>query len=623
MDPRLLNYYNQELKFIREMGAEFAAAYPRIAARLGLEGDVECSDPYVERLLEGFAFLSARMQLKLDARHPEFTQHLLELIYPHFLAPVPSCAIAEFVPDLKEGSLQAGLRLPRGTSLRPPLAKGERTACEFRTAHEVTLWPLIVTEARYIAGAGALSALGVSSQPGARAAIRLRLKATGGVGIDTLLTDRLVFFIKADADLASRIYEQVLANGLGIALRAPNSKAPPQLRPASSIRDIGFSDLEALLPVTRRSFGGYRLLQEYFALPERYLFFALTELRDGWRACQGEECELFILLDRSQSALENQLDSSQFRLGCTPIINLFPRALDRIHINQFDTEHHLIPDRNRPQDFEIFAVESVAGIGGSGEASIPIYPFYAVDHRAGGTGDALYYTLQRRPTQPSSRRLQTGTRSTYVSNECFISLAGKPELQEQIAQLDARALCTNRDLPIQIGLGSSRGDFLIEGGAAVAAVRCLTNPTYPRPAPAFGNTSWNLISHLSLNYLSLLDGAGASNAGLLRDMLALYVNPASPINARQVEGMRGIAYEAVVRRLPLPGPISHGRGLRITLTMEEASFEGAGVLMLAAVLERFFASYVSINSFTQTRVVSSTRGEIKEWPVRLGNRPLM
>jgi type VI secretion system protein ImpG len=623
MDPRLLGYYNQELKFVREMGAEFAAAYPRIAARLGLEGDVECADPYVERLIEAVAFLTARVQLKLDARHPEFTQHLLELIYPHFVAPVPSCGIVEFIPDPKEGSLLTGLRLARGTTLRPPLAKGARTACEFRTAHEVTLWPIGVTEARYVTGAGALAALGVGGQPRARAAIRLRLKCAGGIHFSALPLERLVFHIKAGGDIAARIYEQVMANGLAVGARALDSRAGLQYCPTGSIREVGFSDLEAMLPATRRSFAGYRLLQEYFALPERYLFFALSDLREVLRGCDAEQCELFILLDRPQAALENQLEASQFRLGCTPVINLFPRSVDRIQLHPFDTEHHLIPDRNRPQDFEIYSIDRMSGIGAAGEASIPVAPFYGVDHRSGPAAGQLYYTLQRRLRLPSARQQQSGSRSSYAGTECFVSLAGDPALQQQLRQLDAHALCTNRDLPIQIALGSARSDFLVEGGAPVESVRCITGPTYPRPSSAFGDTAWKLISHLSLNYMSLLDDGVSEGAGLLRDMLSLYSDPANPAVVRQIEGLRGIAHDAVVRRLPLPGPISHGRGLRISLTVEEAAFEGTGALLLASVLERFFAAYVSINSFTQTRVVSSTRGEIKEWPARLGTRPLM
>lgn len=623
MDPRLLGYYNQELKFIREMGAEFAEAYPRIAARLGLEGDVECADPYVERLIEAVAFLTARVQLKLDARHPEFTQHLLELVYPHFLAPVPSCGIVEFVPDLKEGALAGGLRLARGSVLRPPLAKGARTACEFRTAHEVTLWPLTVTEARYITGAGALGTLGVGAPAGARAAIRLRLKTAGGLKLSAMPLERLVFHLKASGDIAGRIYEQVMANALAVGVRALDSRASLQFCPGGAIREVGFGELEAILPSTRRSYVGYRLLQEYFALPERYLFFAVAELREALRTCHSEQCELFILLDRPQATLENQLEASQFRLGCTPVVNLFPRSVDRIQLHPFDTEHHLIPDRNRPQDFEIYSIEAMAGIGVSGEATIPVLPLYGVDHRTGPAERQLYYTLQRRPRVLSARQQQTGSRSSYAGAECFVSLAGDPALQQQLRQLDAQALCTNRDLPIQIALGSARSDFLIEGGAPIETVRCITGPTYPRASSAFGDTAWKLVSHLSLNYLSLLDDGVSEGAALLRDMLSLYADAANPAVVRQIEGLRGIAHEAVVRRLPLPGPISHGRGLRVSLLLEEAAFEGTGVLLLASVLERFFAGYVSINSFTQTRAVSTTRGEIKEWPARLGTRPLM
>lgn len=622
MDPRLLRYYNEELKFVREMGAEFAAAYPRIAARLGLEGEVECADPYVERLLEGFAFLAARIQLKLDARHPDFTQHLLEVIYPQFLAPLPSCAIVEFKAAAGDDSLKQGLRIARATSLRPPLGKGGRTACEFRTAHEVTLWPVEVSEARYISGAGALSTLAVSGATGARAAIRLKLKTQGGIEFDKLPIERLVFFIKAGGDLGAKIYEQISANAVGLALR-PVGGQKLQVLPASAIREVGFADSEALLPVGRNAVGGYRLLREYFALPERFMFFALAELSAALAASKSQEIELFILLDRAQAALENQLDAAQFRLGCTPIINLFPRGIDRLHISPRQTEHHLVPDRNRPQDFEIFALESVSAISSSAEQSLPAHPAYSVGNRSAGHGTGLFYTVQRRPRVYSSSQARTGTRTSYMGSEWFLSLTGNADALKQIHQLDARALCTNRDLPIQLALGGGRSDFLVEGAAAVESVRCLASPTYPRPAPAFGDTAWHLISHLSLNYLSLLDSDPVAGATLLRDLLQLYADPDNPAVLRQIEGVRTIAHERVVRRLPIPGPITYGRGLRISVGLEDSAFEGTGVMLLGSVLERFFAAYVTINSFTQTRIVSLTRGEVKEWPSRLGRRQLI
>src|SRR5689334_3906501 len=218
MDPRLLEYYNTELRFLRESGAEFASAYPRIAARLGMDA-LEVADPYVERLIESFAFLAARIQLKLDARHPQFTEHLLEVVHPSFLNPVPACAIAEFLPDLRDGALLTGVRIPRGSVLRTPLGKAERTACEFTTGHEITLWPIEVVEAKYMSGAGSLTVVGISVSSQVRAAIRLRLRPSPGVSLAQLPLERLRFHLKATPDIAARLYEQICANTLGYYVR--------------------------------------------------------------------------------------------------------------------------------------------------------------------------------------------------------------------------------------------------------------------------------------------------------------------------------------------------------------------------------------------------------------------
>lgn len=620
MDPRLLDYYNRELQFVREMGAEFAQAYPRIAARLGIEG-LECADPYVERLLEGFAFLTARVQLKLDARHPDFTQHLLELIYPHFLCPMPACAIVEIAPDMKEASLQAGHLVKRGTSLRTPLGKGDRTACEFRTAHAVTLWPISVVEVKYLSGSGALSVQGIATDGNARAAIRLRLKAAPGVSFNALPLDSLAFFIKATPDIAARIHEQIAADCLGFYARGSASRRSIW-RPATNIRPVGLEDEESLLPVTRRSFQGYRLLQEYFALPERSLFFELQQLREALSGCDGDELEIFLAMGRAQPALENALDASHFRLGCTPVANLFARQTDRIHVTGTTTEVHLVADRNRPADFEIFSLERLQAIGVGGESISEVAPLYSADHRSDASRPMTYYTLQRRPRLLPMRQQQSGARAGYVGSECYLSLVdtGNRHLTGEIRQLDAEALCTNRDLPIQLAAGQGATDFHVEGGAPAESIRCISGPSYPRSSPAFGDTAWRLISHLSLNYLSL-DGAGtAAGAEMLRNMLALYADPNDAAVARQIEGVRNVSYRPVIRRMPRMGPASYGRGLEITLTLDEPAFEGFGLVPLASVLERFFARYVSINAFTQVRLQSSLRGDIKTWPVRLGCR---
>src|SRR5882757_7009177 len=464
MDPRLLDYYNRELQFMREMGAEFAHHYPRIAARLGMDG-IECSDPYVERLLEGFAFLAARVQLKIDARHPEFTQHLLEMVYPHFLSPVPSCAIAEFQPDFKEDALQAGVHIPRASALRTQLSKGERTANEYRTAHEVVLWPLTVSEARYFSGTGAFSTLGVNTTSETRAAIRLRLKTAPGVPMSALAMDELTFFIKSTADVASKIFEQVLADGIGLFVRGAENAGFTQHLPGSAINIRGMEESESLLPGTHRTFEGYRLLQEYFAFPERFLFFSLSGLQAAVRACKGEELDVYILLDRVQPSLENAIDATQFRLHCTPIVNLFHKSLDRIHVTEFDTEYHVLPDRNRPMDFEVFAIERVTGVGLDGASQVEIQPFYSASHRVRPGENTCYYTLQRRQRLFSTSQQHTGARTSYIGSECFISLVDAREaaLTHGFRQVDVKALCTNRDLPIQSNFGKGRTDFLLEG----------------------------------------------------------------------------------------------------------------------------------------------------------------
>jgi type VI secretion system protein ImpG len=225
----------------------------------------------------------------------------------------------------------------------------------------------------------------------------------------------------------------------------------------------------------------------------------------------------------------------------------------------------------------------------------------------------------------SARQQQFGTRAAYVGNECFISVvdSAQRQLEGRLRQIDAQVLCTNRDLPVQLAIGQGRTTFLIEGGVPVESVRCIAGPSAPRPSPAFGDTAWRLISHLSLNYLSLIEQGGPSSAQMLRDMLALYRDPNDAAAARQVEGVVGVGYRPFVRRMPILGPITYGRGLEIVLTLDDAPFEGAGIVVLASVLERFFSRYVSLNSFTQTRLESAARGTIKTWPVRAGRRQIV
>ncbi len=625
MDPRLLDYYNRELQYIREMGGEFARQFPKIAGRLGLDG-FECADPYVERLLEGFAFMSARVQLKVDAEFPRFTQHLLEMVYPHYLAPTPSMIISQFQPDMAEGALADGIVVPRGSGLRSIRGMVYKTGCVYRTAHDVTLWPLELGAVEYLGSTGAVSAAGVSDVQGAKAALRLRLKTTADITFDKLALDRLPLFLRGGDELPLRVYEQVLANTIAVVVRpADRSQDWEERLDKSHVRPLGFEDEEALLPYGERSFHGYRLLHEYFAFPERYMFVELGGLGAAARRSATRELEVILLLDRADSTLEGAIDESHFALFCTPAVNLFPKRADRIHLSNEVVEHHVVPDRTRPMDFEVYEVTGAVGFGTSAEQRQDFRPFYQFRNKDGLDESAAYYTIHRAPRVLSSRQRVKGARSSYIGSEVFVSLVDPKEApyRSDLRQLAVETLCTNRDLPLHIPIGRGTTDFTMESGAPVLAVRCLAGPTKPRPSLADRDVTWHLISHLSLNYLSLIDSDDEQGARALRDLLMVYAAAGETGTSKQIEGVVSVVSRPVNRRLPTPGPITFGRGLEITVTCEESAFEGTGIFLLGEILEQFFAKYVSINSFVETILKSLDRGEVMRWPARIGLRHML
>jgi type VI secretion system protein ImpG len=625
MDPRLLRLYEAELAFIREMGGEFAREFPKIAARLSL-GSLEVADPYVERLLEGFALLTARVQLKLEAEFPTFTQSLLQLVYPHYLAPTPAMAVVQFRPEVTLRGMPQGVALPRGTELRSLLGTEDQTNCEFRTGHAVQLLPIELAEAEYIGSPAALAALGLPEQRGVKAAVRLRLRATGEAPFAKLALARLTFFLGGPEGARVRLYEQLVANLAAAYVRPTERPLPWQERlPKTVLRGVGFEADEALLPQAPESFEGYRLLQEYYAMPERFLFVELGGLDRAAARCTGRELEIVLLLDRSEPTLAAAFGPDHLLLFCTPAINLFPMRGDRINLSEREAEHHIVPDRMRPLDFEVFSVVAMEGYAADGSAPQPFLPFYAANDLSRNPEHRTYYTLARRPRQLSARARQRGPRSSYLGHEVYVSLVD-PEaapLRHTLRQLGLDLLCTNRDLPLSMPVGKQHTDFTLAVGAPVASVRCLVGPTAPRPCRGDGEYAWRFISHLGLNYLSLVDTDALQGAASLRELLRLYVPSQTSVAARQLEGLTSVAAHPIVRRIPGAGPVAAGRGLEITLTIDETPFGGAGAILLAAVLDRFFAKYVSINAFTETVLKNPERGEVMRWPMRIGQRPLV
>jgi type VI secretion system protein ImpG len=625
MDPRLLEYYNVELQHLREMGAEFATQFPKIAGRLGMNG-LEVADPYVERLIEGVAFLAARVQLKLHAEFPRFTQALLDIVYPHYLAPTPAMLVAQLQPDANDPNLITSKTVVRGTSMTATLGADDATACDFRTAHDVVLWPLQITAASYFSFAPDLPLNALRLSQPIKGGLRIRLKTGEGIKFAQLPLDRLSFYLSGGEETANKLYELCAGHTIGaLVLPAKGEPRRHQFVPGTNVRPIGFDDREALLPVTLRGHQGYRLLQEYFAFPQRYRFVEVTGLASALRQLSVNELELVLLFDRSEPGFESVVDKTQFSLFCTPAINLFPRRADRIHVSDNTHEYHVVADRTRPMDFEIYEVTDVVGHGGGSDSDqkfLPLYTAY-ISHR--DREHPAYFTVRREPRLPSSAQKRRGARSTYIGTEVFLSLVDPAEapFRGDLRQLSIQTLCTNRDLVLQMPIGFGATDFTLDVAAPVKSIRVVSGPSRPYAPLTDGAVAWRAVNHLALNYLSLVNVTAEQGASALRELLDLYV-PAANVGVRkQVDGVRAMAVRPVVRRLPGSRPIAFGRGLEITVTVDELGFEGASAFLLGAVLARYFTGHVSINSFTETVLRSDSRGEIQRWVPQWGARPTL
>ncbi|WP_338846780.1 type VI secretion system baseplate subunit TssF [Massilia sp. W12] len=620
MNPKFLRYYNQELQHLREVGGEFAKAFPKIAGRLGLEG-FECADPYVERLLESFSFLAARIQMKVDAEYPRFTQHLAELVYPHLLAPTPSMTVVQFNPDMTNPTLGAGFVVPRQTTLNSLVPSTDFIPCIYRTGHEVRLWPVKLDEAKFFTYGGQQAGIEFQLPQNVKAGLRLRISVCNDFVFRNLAMDKLCFFIRGSDDIPMRIYEKIFSHIEGVLVTpASGARSGYKLLPKSALKTVGFDEADALIPSHRQSFQGYRLLQEYFAFPQRYMFFEVEGLRAAVQNCDERALDITILLSRGDAVLEQTLDHSYFALNCVPAINLFPHRGDRIEITSKQLEYHVVPNRSHPLDFEVFHITDVIGYGNGPESMQGFESFYCAKDLNRESQEKSYYTMRRERRLLSERQRNVGPRSSYIGSEVFVSIvdAKNTPYPPDLMQLGLGTLCTNRDLPLTMSLGIGRTDFLIMGEAPAESVRVVAGPSQPYASFAEGAMIWRFLNHLSLNYLSLMDSDPQQGAVALRELLYLYSHENDDASHRQVEGVRNVQCDRITRRMPSPGPITYGRGLQLTLTMDDNAFEGSGPFLLGAVLDRFFAQYVSVNSFTETVIKTIGRGEIMRWPSKAG-----
>ena len=606
MSDSLLPYYDRELAAIKRLAAEFAETHPKIAGRLRVSADA-VDDPHVARLLEGTAFLAARVHHRLDDEFPELTDALLGLLYPHYLSPVPSCMVVQLdcQPDL-----MLPAKLPVGIAFDTEPVRGE--ALRYRSTAPVTLWPIEI-EAVRLSGLPIVAPANPNAT-GASAVLRITLKCLApDATFNKLGVDRLRFFLRGPANQTLPLYELLCGHTLSVAF-AENAVDPaPVIVPADSIQPAGFADDESLIPWSARGFAGFRLLTEYFAFPEKFLFIDISRIDRKTLVSGGNKLDIFVYLDRPAPELERNIGQQSMALGCTPLVNLFQQRCEPIRLTHTDTEYRIVPDARRPRAAEVWGVERVRETLPNGQ-SRPWRPFYRLADSPDSDTDEPggFYNTPRRPAAPGV----PGTEVFLAPNDPGFD-ADRPA--EAVLSVDA--LCINRDLPTDLPFGGGHPTLrLVEGAAAVAGINAITPPTTTLRPPLRERGFWRLVSHLALGHLSVTGGADGANA--LKEVLRLYDLRETAESRTAIDAITGISARPGAARAP--GRIgAFCRGLDVTVEFDPRSWQVGGLYLLASVIERFIALHATINSFTRTTITLRGRpGTAARWPARSGTRVL-
>ncbi len=613
MRDDLLLYYERELDYLRKTAVQFSERNPKVASRLVLE-PTKCEDPHVERLLEAFAFLAARVHLKIDDEFPEISEALLTVVYPQLVRPIPAMSIAEFQPDPEKGKLSTALPIPRNSTLHSRPVGG--VPCTFRTCYDTTLWPVSVTAAEWKAPSRLQPAVKTGDSSGA---IRIELRCGPNVNLRELKIDRIRFYLDGEGGLINTLYETLFSRLNRILVRdpTPGSKVNPVTLPASALQAVGFNEDEGMLPYSHRSFVGHRLLMEYFSFPEKFFFIDVTGLSAVWPAGFNQAFELVFLIsevegDDRRQRLETELSKKTFRLGCTPIVNLFTQVAEPIQLSQRKYEYPITPDVRRPYATEVYSVDEVSCINTANQQTTTFEPFYSLRHSTLGRDQKCFWTARRRP---SSRPNDDGT-DMFLS---LVDLSMRP-LSPEGNILSLRTTCTNRDFPSRLPFGNDDGDFELEGSASLKRIVALRKPT-PSVRPSSGKSAlWRLISHLSLNYLSLVE----RGKDAFQQILRLYDIGRTAYSQNLIDSVVSIISSRHFAPVRSDNGTTFARGVRVDLELDEDQFVGSGAFLFASVIEHFLGLYTSLNSFTQLVVYTSQRKEpLHQWPPRAGRRILV
>ncbi|WP_157314528.1 type VI secretion system baseplate subunit TssF [Chitinibacter sp. GC72] len=622
MNERFLELYNQELRHLRDMGKEFSRQYPDIAGHLGDSSQVV--DPYVERLLEGFAFLSSRVQLKQEAAFPEFTNSLLSCAYPHWNKQTPSCAIIGFTPDKTSTGLHDGFTIPRGARLLTQPVPGIDISCEFVTAFDVRVWPIKITDAQYIVGESIYG-----GPVGTKSTLLIKLQSYPGADFRRMSINSLDFFSAGDDSISTKLCELVVGHQLGVSVLTDSHSRNGSsfFLGTDAIKSKGFAENETLLPADSRTFSGYRLLQEYFSFPYKFRYFTLSHAQlvtAIQSSASADQVTIAIHLGFNDPSLASMVSNESLRLFTSPVINLFKHRMDRILVDDMQTEYHMVVDRRKPLAYEIYDATVIEGFGRDFSEVNTFTPLFAGAASTHWQTSTAFFSLRRQPRLVNENKPISSFVANYQFSEVFLSVVDRNNapLRPDVRQFGGEILVTNGPFPILSPRDGVRDLTLVES-APLESIHFVVPPSEPAAAVSEGETPWRLINQLSLNYLYLndQDEAGAVNA--LKNLLMLYARFGRNRHLAHAQSLSAMRTRVVTRRYPEPGPITYSKGLSVDICLDDIAFAGASSFVFGLVLREFLLQFVQLNAFVEFRLSTQNRGQIKVWPAQVGSRGLL
>lgn len=645
MDRAFLDAYNRELALLYEGAKEFAEDYPGIAERLG--GLTQDNlDPAVAGLLEGAAFMAARVQLKLDTEFETFTSELLEQLLPNFMAPTPAAVLVQAEPNYADDELEKGRTFPPGSYMDARYVdRDQRISCRFRLSSELRLWPLQITQARMVSGATAFQALGLDVARGTAGGLILSFqrplppntKVDKPKPVAPIQVDGLPIHIVGEPAECIALYEHLFTNTRRITLRYMDKRGDAVFlpMPADALSQIGFDENEAIYTEDTRVFRGFSLLREFFQFPQKFLGFRLNGLSQVLPRVHGGTFDILIELDNIRPSLPARITAEHFRLFAAPAVNLFEEACSTAKLDTMRHEFLVQADSSPASHYEVHRIREVFAYFADVKTKVPVHPLYGIPADVTNPREALYFTARRRPRRLTAKEKRFGKVQGYTGTETFISIyePGHLDSEERVKRLQIKLVCSNRHLPQFLPIAQGGTDFRMNDDTSLP-LRCIAGPTAPRESVAeiernaphrmtAGPVHWRLLSYLSLSYLGLDNRGSRDQGAALRELLSLFTDISSQVTERQLQGLSSVSARPVTRTIRRGGGYHAARGTEVTVVFDERAFEGSGVFLLAAVLDRFFAEYASVNSFTQLVLRSDQRGVIKTFPPRGGQGPLL